>query len=486
MKPLVSLRTKAEVNLIPAAKAIVRETARLFFPEEQDILNLELVAEESCLNVIQHAFEPDEEGEYILEIMREPGAFVIAIEDRGIPFDFRRVQEKKELGLGMTFLKKFTDEIRFFYLGRRGKRIELVKNIAYKDSDSFLTDDDRAPKTAEPDLATPVTIRLMQPDEAVELMKCIYRVYGYSYTYEDVYKPEKISELLTSGMAAACVAVTPEKRIVGHLALIKDTPDDLVPESAEAVVDPLYRGRGIFEKMKDFMRRQSLSLGFKGLYSRAVTVHPASQKGNLKLGAKETGIIIANSPPSSVFKKMSQSDDNLRRSVALFYMPIKPDEPMTIYPPLHHKTMIAKIYEHNQLPRKIESFDAGMKGDFISERSRIDVRIKDEVGLAFLNVMEFGKDFSDLLVYRLKDLCQRKIEVIILDLPLTSPATSVFCPAAEMLGFFFCGVIPYKNNGDILRLEYLNNVAFDSSKVVLASDFAKEIFNYIISASGLI
>ncbi|HOE64410.1 MAG TPA: ATP-binding protein [Candidatus Sumerlaeota bacterium] len=485
MKHLATLRIKADVKLIPAAKSLARETARLFFPQEQDILNLELITEESCLNVIQHAFEPNENGEYILEIIREPGAFVIAIEDRGIPFDFRRIQEKNEPGIGMAFMKKFTDEIRFFYMGRRGKRIELAKNIAYKDSDSFLTEQERAPADAKPDVSTPVSIRIMQPDEAVELMKCIYRVYGYSYTYEDVYKPEKISELLASGMATACVAVTPEKRIVGHLALIKDAPEDLVPESAEAVVDPLFRGRGIFEKMKDFMRQQSLSLGFKGLYSRAVTVHPASQKGNLKLGAKETGIIIANSPPSSVFKKMSQTDEHHRRSVVLYYMPIKPDEPTAVYPPLHHKSMIAKIYEHNQLPRKIEAFNAAANGVAISERSRMDVRIKDEVGLAFLNVMEFGKDFSDLLLFRLKNLCQRKIEVIILDLPLTHPATAVFAPAAEMLGFFFCGVIPNKNNGDILRLEYLNNAAFDPSTVVLVSDFSKEIFDYILAASGL-
>lgn len=48
-----------------------------------------------------------------------------------------------------------------------------------------------------------------------------------------------------------------------------------------------------------------------------------------------------------------------------------------------------------------------------------------------------------------------------------------------MLGFFFSGVIPEMFDGDFLRLRYLNNVRIDPAKVVLATEFGKELFDYI-------
>jgi len=59
------------------------------------------------------------------------------------------------------------------------------------------------------------------------------------------------------------------------------------------------------------------------------------------------------------------------------------------------------------------------------------------------------------------------------------PATAKFSAAAEMPGFFFAGIIPERNNGDVLRLEYLNNVKTDPGKIVVASDFGKYLFDYI-------
>jgi len=52
----------------------------------------------------------------------------------------------------------------------------------------------------------------------------------------------------------------------------------------------------------------------------------------------------------------------------------------------------------------------------------------------------------------------------------------------EMLGFFFAGIIPEIFDGDVLRLQYLNNVDIDFEEVQIASDFGKELFAYVIKA----
>ncbi|MCD6176727.1 MAG: hypothetical protein J7K29_02705 [Candidatus Cloacimonetes bacterium] len=38
------------------------------------------------------------------------------------------------------------------------------------------------------------------------------------------------------------------------------------------------------------------------------------------------------------------------------------------------------------------------------------------------------------------------------------------------------------DNGDVLRLQYLNNVEIDPNKIVAASDFGKELADYVLTA----
>jgi len=55
----------------------------------------------------------------------------------------------------------------------------------------------------------------------------------------------------------------------------------------------------------------------------------------------------------------------------------------------------------------------------------------------------------------------------------------------EMLGFFFGGVLPELYNGDLLRLQYVNNAEIELENVQLVFDFSKELFQYVLKASGL-
>ena len=46
-------------------------------------------------------------------------------------------------------------------------------------------------------------------------------------------------------------------------------------------------------------------------------------------------------------------------------------------------------------------------------------------------------------------------------------------------GFFFGGIIPEARDGDVLRLQYLNNVEIERSDVSTASDFGEELMDLI-------
>jgi hypothetical protein len=117
--------------------------------------------------------------------------------------------------------------------------------------------------------------------------------------------------------------------------------------------------------------------------------------------------------------------------------------------------------------------------DTLPEYSQVNVQVTYDFGVALLQVVQYGRDFPELVRFRLKELCLNKMDCIFIDLPLSDPATPLFCIHMEILGFFMVGVLPEVADGDVLRLEYLNNVIIEPEKIVLVSDFAKELFDYI-------
>ncbi len=144
--------------------------------------------------------------------------------------------------------------------------------------------------------------------------------------------------------------------------------------------------------------------------------------------------------------------------------------------------MISRIYERMGLKRKIIGAPGTGKWTDLPQSAQVDVRVNAEPSRAFMRVTRYGDDLAELVRFRLQELCLRRIDCIFLDLPLSDPAAQRFCGSLEMLGFFFAGVIPEAFNGDVFRLQYLNNVDLELNNVQIASGFGKELFDYVIKA----
>ena len=115
----------------------------------------------------------------------------------------------------------------------------------------------------------------------------------------------------------------------------------------------------------------------------------------------------------------------------------------------------------------------------MDELSHLGINVNRDMGVACFSLIRYGKDFQDFIRYHLRDMCLQKIDCIFLDLPLSNPATARDCAIAEMLGFFFAGLIPELDNGDVLRLGYLNNVKINPSEAMVVSDFGKYLLDYV-------
>ena len=481
---IIRLTLLARLDLLPGAIAFVRDVVNKLGLGESESRRMELVVEEACVNVIEHAFE-GATGSFDIEVTRRPGKIVVAIEDRGLPFDYKMMEEGQPSGLGTVLMKAFADEVHFLNLGRSGKRVEIIKNLPEKHAGDLLNE--RNAQEAIPVQQTApyeekdITIRLMKPDEALGLARCAYRCYGYTYFTDVIYFPERVQEMVEGGLMISAVAVNPQNEIVGHVAVIKEKPNSPVGEAGQAIVDPRCRGGGFFRKLASHLGKYNKGIGLLGAYAEAVTEHTYSQKVGMSEDFFETGILLGDVPASMYFKKIQKEEIRKRRPSVLKYARLNEGPLREVYLPAHHAGVLQRIYEHNKLPRNIASGHMSQ----LPERSEVDINVLSDASQAYLTVKEYGRDLEDLVRFRLKELCTRHIECIYLDLPLCHPAIQQYCAGIEMQGFFFGGIVPELHDGDVLRLQYYNNVEIELENVQLAYDFGKELFQYVLKASGL-
>jgi serine/threonine-protein kinase RsbW len=477
-RPVARVTVATDAELLPAVVDFVRQAARQLGLRDKGAGQLVRAVETVCRNVIEHAFDPDQEGgQYDVEILRRPGRVVIAVEDRGLPFDYARLRGGRDTALPEMLHHPFADEIRFINLGRGGNRVELIKHLSRADVREHLSVDEhhrtvRAPAASED---TQLEIRVMRPEESFELARCVYRSYGYSYDWDYVYYPDRIRELQESGLMRSCVAVTAEGEFVGHLAVRVEHPDSPVGEAGQAVVDPRFRGHHLFPRMKTFLAEQSKNAGMYGLFSEATAVHPYSQRGNLDLGARETGFLLGYIPASVSYKEIGEEREGRRGSVALFYMRTNPEPARAIYPPAVYREAVRRIVEHNGLHRTEEDgSDAEMPPS-----SRMSVDVRRDHNLALLRVEEPGADLQQLVRVRLRELCLHRVDCVYIDLPLSHPAVQNAGAHLNDLGFFFGGIVPELRNGDVLRLQYLNEVDIRPEDIRTGSDFGQDLVKRI-------
>jgi serine/threonine-protein kinase RsbW len=140
--------------------------------------------------------------------------------------------------------------------------------------------------------------------------------------------------------------------------------------------------------------------------------------------------------------------------------------------------MIMKLYEMLGVTHHYHQPDS-VKTPFKVAETVVKVELNDLEGCAVIYVQEYGEDTVMAIRKALRALCVKSIRSLNMMVKLTDPLTYSLTEEFEKMGFFFAGILPDSLIGDALILQYLNNVEFDYSKVVIYQDFTKEILAYI-------
>lgn len=472
-KPLACLNVAARILLVPAIASFVKELAVAHGFTDEEALGLELGTEELCVNVVEHAYEGDASAEYTVEIILEAEAFVVAVEDQGVPFNPAAMPATGKLGT--TLARAFADDLRFLYRGRQGKRVELRKRRKFA---AIVAPSDADTGPADVPADEKIEIRLMTSEDTSELARCVWRVFGYSYPNDDLYEPERLAERLRSGAWQSCVAARATGEIIGHIGLVFHAPDDRVPESDNAIVAPYARGHHLMERMKSFLAEHSRSRGLAGIFSEAVTAHVYSQRTNVRMGAVETGLMLGYLPKSLVFKDMDlppEAREAVRVSAMMYYLALTPPPRRVLYAPGRHAAILQEIFTHAGIAR---DFAAGANTCAAGAPEFVLTESADW-GTGTIEAQTYGADWCEHLRAHVDALCRRGMAYVLLELPMANAFTPEASRQAETLGFFFCGVVPEKHpDGDLLRLQYWNGFDVPPGSVQTASDFGAKLCDY--------
>jgi hypothetical protein len=331
---------------------------------------------------------------------------------------------------------------------------------------AFATDEPLAPEQS-------YTIRRLKPDDAVQVSRCVYRVYGYTYPNEDIYYPERISGLNESGELISAVALDAEGTVVGHYALERPR-QGLVAESGQAVVAPAHRGRRLMERMRTLLEEEAVRLGLVGVFGQPVTSHTFSQHVNEGFGSRVCGVTLGLVPRSFTCKKTDFEVLQQRESTMLYFKYLRSPGKALVAAPARHSQILGRIYAH--LGVEIEPVGPGP----LEGHGEVAVTYDRSWGFGVIRALRLGADTPAVV-----DLARRSLlsiagaEAVYLELPLAQPGAPEACEKAESSGFFFSGVGPsLAADGDALRLQTLG-APLDMARLKVLDPFGQDLLAYI-------
>jgi RimJ/RimL family protein N-acetyltransferase len=443
-------------------------------------------------DVISQAFGPGENQDVQISCRRLPIGLQVTIGEKGLPLSERELASLAvdpqacplvRLEDHLSCVREVWDEASFHNLGRAGGQVDLVKYFTGQ-AESLqqvcpvapLTEPSGRPAT-EPET---FTVRPFSPADAHELIRLLYRTYGYSYPFEHLYYPERLIALNADGSLLSLVAISSQAELVGHVALFFSKENGALAELGAAVVHPDFRGHGCLRQLTEYALAEGRRRQLQALYGRPVTNHIYSQKVSEDLGFKPCGLLVGFGPAFLSFKKIHE-DLSQRESMILIYRSLRPMPPVKIFPPPRHRDVILKIYAGLGLtPEAADSSATSPSPD--DPPGNLDISMFPAGGIALIKMKAIGPDSLHQLRQNLKHLCLGRFEVINLHLDLCRPAVAQLVTQCESLGFFFAGLLPGLNNTQTLILQYLNNVPLDYDKIQLHSPATREILAYVQEA----
>jgi anti-sigma regulatory factor (Ser/Thr protein kinase) len=482
------------VDAIIAAGSAIERLALGHGLSPLESMHFRFAVEELCGERLAHAFGSDERAEAKIALELRAGELVVVIEDAGSPIEATDAAAGAQGWLAQLLSRGFADRLHASFEGREGNRCEIAKSLG-KSFRSQLQDSAVAGSSTRyeveadaglsrsPGPVLSIQYRDMAPEDAHAVATCFYRTYGFTAPVADevIYHPERCAAQVQAGLHLGTVATLTDGRIVGHIAVVREHPDDPIGVSGFLVVDPDLRGHGIADGLSDRKRERGLRAGMTGMLGMAVTVHTASQKTSLREGGREVGVLLAAQEDRVVMRGIAADARHERHAVVPFFTGLAPDARRQAFPPDIYRGIVEQIYGACGLERELCAPER-LNLEDLPEHTSLNVSVLEGARFARIRVAAYGRDFLGEIFHLLSDLHRHHVKVMRLELPLSDPLTAHFGRATEGLGFSFAAVFPAMRPGDLLCVQSLDEIEIDPGAIHVASDHGTKILAEVLAS----
>jgi serine/threonine-protein kinase RsbW len=133
-KDLIHLQIFSHPDYIKKARNVIEKIGKKFNLHTDEIMGLELAVNEALANIIHHAYENEPDGKIDIYFQSTSQKIEIIIKDTGkkprqADFTHRNLKHLHDRGLGLLFIKQYTDEYTFDFSEEGENTLKLIKYL---------------------------------------------------------------------------------------------------------------------------------------------------------------------------------------------------------------------------------------------------------------------------------------------------------------------------------------------------------------------
>lgn len=309
-----------------------------------------------------------------------------------------------------------------------------------------------------PLIDAPVTIRPLEPDDAAALTRCVYRCYGWTYPYAEMYFPDQLAAAIANGTRSGIVAVDAEGEVMCHMGAVALA--DGVVMAGGAVTDPRYRRRGLLGELVVGFYQWITASGTRVYLSEPVLTHAITQKMSLDGPSSLAGLYLNVRGP---LQQVDITDGMLdrRSSLLVTHCATVPLEPATMWVPALYEPLVRHILEGADWPREL---GVTRGAPHCPDSSVLSSSYDSLNQVGAVKVSAVGHDLADVVDDALSQLRTAGAEMVRVYLPANQPALASLGAGLGSLRLGFAALLPaFGELGDALVLQWVRDPDIDDS-----------------------
>lgn len=314
-------------------------------------------------------------------------------------------------------------------------------------------------------------IESVSEQTAAAVADLFYKVFGYTYTYTDLYDPAEILARERDGSYTVFVCTGRDGSVPGVLQLTYSLPSPRILEIGEILVDPELDASESGQVLKLMVHRLSHELrhvadnkGVRTILSLEVTEHRLTQRLSLEMGFMTGGIFLGYTPgwqrqlratprerdrAPAGFRTGPAADG--RRSMVISVRPFRSKTPLQKFSvPTRFEDVIREIYVDYRLHHEIVPATRAVGSGTLT--TEIDFRRER----AIVEVQRVGKDTPDAVLRQLRHFNLGFIDLVQFVLPLSAVDLEPAVEALTTAGAKFAAVLPDYRDGPVLVMQIID------------------------------